>query len=50
MVSYRAMTRNDYDNPDEFCPERFLEANPDIEDPRNIVFGYGRRYVLQQRL
>ncbi|TFY68456.1 hypothetical protein EVJ58_g998 [Rhodofomes roseus] len=34
-----------YDNPDTFSPERFLEthANEDLKDPRNIVFGYGRR-------
>ncbi|EPS99958.1 hypothetical protein FOMPIDRAFT_1123474 [Fomitopsis schrenkii] len=38
-----ARDENMYDNPDEFRPERFLEANPEIEDPRNIVFGYGRR-------
>ncbi|KAH9834581.1 cytochrome P450 monooxygenase [Rhodofomes roseus] len=47
--TYRAMTRNEemYSDPDLFCPERFLTASgsPDteIEDPRNIVFGYGRR-------
>lgn len=37
-----------YDKPDRFWPERFLQVashGEDIEDPRNIVFGYGRRYV-----
>ena len=31
-----------YANPAEFNPERFLGDNPE-PDPREIVFGYGRR-------
>ncbi|KAF8999670.1 cytochrome P450 [Cyathus striatus] len=36
---------NKYSNPEKFSPERFLSANghsPD-EDPRNYIFGFGRR-------
>ncbi|KZT69372.1 cytochrome P450 [Daedalea quercina L-15889] len=32
-----------WDEPDVFRPERFLEADTQTLDPRNIVFGYGRR-------
>ncbi|KAH9929334.1 cytochrome P450 [Fomitopsis serialis] len=41
--TYRAMTRNveQYSDAEAFRPERFL--SPEIEDPRNIVFGYGPR-------
>ncbi|KAH9913262.1 uncharacterized protein B0H18DRAFT_1126463 [Fomitopsis serialis] len=37
------MTRNveQYSDAEAFRPERFL--SPEIEEPRNIVFGYGRR-------
>ncbi|PAV18972.1 cytochrome P450 [Pyrrhoderma noxium] len=31
-----------YKNPDEFCPERYLGENPEL-DPSNMVFGFGRR-------
>ena len=37
-----------YPNPDEFYPERFEKmdkATADLLDPRNYVFGFGRRYV-----
>ncbi|KAJ3565869.1 hypothetical protein NP233_g7367 [Leucocoprinus birnbaumii] len=34
-------------NPDRFRPERFLDekgqVNPDVKDPRDIAFGFGRR-------
>ena len=41
-----------YPNPTEFVPERYLKnaENTPQEDPHNIVFGYGRRYVLQRYL
>ena len=48
----RAMMRNpeDYSNPNEFRPERFLHEdgtlNPAVRDPRTIAFGFGRRYVI----
>ncbi|KAL1741146.1 cytochrome P450 [Schizophyllum fasciatum] len=32
----------DCDNPTEFRPTRYLE-NPDLLDPREVVFGFGRR-------
>ena len=34
-----------YKNPDEFRPERYLGESPEL-DPSNMVFGFGRRYVL----
>lgn len=41
-----------YPNPDCFIPERFLTVqdgkymnNPDVQDPRIAVFGFGRRCV-----
>ena len=37
-------------DPDEFRPERFADLSPSEAkrlDPRNIVFGYGRRCVLR---
>ncbi|KAF8994918.1 cytochrome P450 [Cyathus striatus] len=36
----------DYPNPSEFNPERFLKngkLNPEIADPFNVFFGFGRR-------
>ncbi|KAI0819310.1 cytochrome P450 [Trametes gibbosa] len=36
----------DYPSPEIFMPERFLkdgQLNPDVLDPANIAFGYGRR-------
>ena len=46
----RAMTReeNEYLDPDEFNPERFLldgVPNPKVRDPQKHVFGFGRRYA-----
>ena len=38
-----------YPDPDTFKPERFLlesgQLNPDVLDPAEIAFGYGRRSV-----
>jgi cytochrome P450 len=36
-----------YPNPDTFSPERFLasEGNVKQADPRDYLFGFGRRYV-----
>ena len=37
-----------YENPEEFWPERFLQdgkLDPDVRDPSNFVFGFGRRCV-----
>jgi len=42
-ISLRQMTRNPeiYDDPESFRPERFIDGKP--LDPRQIVFGFGRR-------
>jgi cytochrome P450 len=45
------MTRDEevYSDPESFKPERFINngtLNKNIRDPRDIVFGFGRRYVL----
>lgn len=32
-----------YDDPEVFKPERFEKS--DVQDPRGIVFGFGRRYL-----
>ncbi|TFK37580.1 cytochrome P450 [Crucibulum laeve] len=32
----------DFTEPDSFRPERFLD-NPDLLDPRDVIFGFGRR-------
>jgi hypothetical protein len=44
------MTRDEevYPDPESFKPERFLKngtLNKEIRDPRDIIFGFGRRYV-----
>ncbi|KAF9026339.1 cytochrome P450 [Hymenopellis radicata] len=38
-----------YPNPDTFDPERFLGSNPQ-QDPREIVFGFGRRVCVGRYL
>jgi cytochrome P450 len=47
----RSMTRDEevYPDPESFKPERFIQngtLNKNIRDPRDIVFGFGRRCVL----
>ena len=41
---------NLYPDPDSFKPERYLEkATPEMEkrrNPKNVVFGFGRRQVF----
>jgi len=40
-------TTEDYPQPDEFRPERFIgkdcQIDPTVRDPTTIVFGFGRR-------
>jgi len=48
LTNIWAMTREQpfYPNPEEFRPERFMEmdsATAEARDPRNMVFGFGRR-------
>ena len=49
---YRAILRDErlFENPSDFYPERYMEkVDPATEkkrDPRNYVFGFGRRHVL----
>lgn len=33
---------HDCDAPLEFNPERYIK-NPDLPDPRTVIFGFGRR-------
>ncbi len=47
---HRAMTRDTrhYPDPEEFKPERYLKdgkLNPEVLDPGDFGFGYGRRSV-----
>lgn len=43
-----------YPNPHEFSPDRFLEVDADgrrkQKDPRDILFGYGRRLDFTFRI
>jgi hypothetical protein len=48
---YRSMTRDEevYPDAESFKPERFIKdgaLNENIKDPPDIVFGFGRRWVL----
>lgn len=48
-VLKRAVSHDElaYPNPHVFNPGRFLkdgQLNPDVKDPEQLVFGYGRRY------
>lgn len=49
-VSTRAMLHdaNEYSDPENFYPERFMASNVELTppDPRSIVYGFGRWYVL----
>ncbi|KAH9920473.1 cytochrome P450 [Fomitopsis serialis] len=38
-----------YPNPETFCPDRFNGLYENQEDPRNIVFGFGRRICPGRR-
>jgi hypothetical protein len=57
-VSYcvgRSMTRDEevYPDPESFKPERFIKdgaLNKEVRDPRDIVFGFGRRCGLHNVL
>ncbi|KAI0945930.1 hypothetical protein AcV7_010042 [Taiwanofungus camphoratus] len=49
-----AMTQNEqfYSEPETFCPERFLDMDSEtasMSDPRNVVFGFGRRICPGQQ-
>jgi cytochrome P450 len=50
FAKYRSMLRDEslYPDASAFKPERFMEADPDkrrMMDPRNYIFGFGRRLV-----
>jgi len=53
-VPKRAISRDESVYPDAhtFNPGRFLkdgQINPDVKDPEQVVFGYGRRYLHSQQ-
>jgi cytochrome P450 len=39
-----------YANPEVFSPERFLASEGGVKeaDPRDYIFGFGRRYVFSR--
>ena len=42
-----------YPDAHAFNPDRFLkdgQIDPDVKDPEQVLFGYGRRYLHLQRL
>lgn len=43
----------EYPDPESFIPERFLDSkgriNPEVRDPEQALFGFGRRYVFLLR-
>ena len=45
MVSFMMNDPRLYKNPERFMPERFLGEKPE-RDPRDMVFGFGRRYLM----
>jgi len=47
------MLRNEavYPDPNAFNPGRFLkngQVNPEVKDPEQVAFGYGRRYFVSR--
>ena len=50
LTLLRSMLRDEevYPDPNTFNPDRFIKdgvLNREIRDPRDIVFGFGRRFV-----
>ena len=42
-----------YHEPDRFLPDRFMrdgKLDPSVRDPRDFVFGFGRRSVVMRTL
>ena len=42
-----------YDDPDTYRPDRFMKdgkINPDVQDPRDMFFGFGKRYASSSTL